>query len=117
MFGGPESDYYPQERRKYCVGKRDSSPGEKQPPDYCEFLRMHRGEVKSRETKQHFGEAINRIMAMSLIHQNLYSGKELSNIDFEGYLRQLSNEIITSTGNEIRYNCNIQASVDRIGLK
>ncbi|MES2555959.1 MAG: sensor histidine kinase [Bacteroidota bacterium] len=81
------------------------------------LLRMHSGEVKSKETKQHFGEAINRIMAMSLIHQNLYSGKELSNIDFEDYLRQLSNEIITSTGNEIRYDCNIQASVDRIGLK
>ncbi|HLP56462.1 MAG TPA: sensor histidine kinase [Fluviicola sp.] len=81
------------------------------------LLRMHSDEVKSKETKQHFGEAINRIMAMSLIHQNLYSGKELSNIDFEGYLRQLSYEIITSTGNGISYDCRIHASVDRIGLK
>lgn len=81
------------------------------------LLRMHSEEVKSKETKQHFSEAINRIMAMSLIHQNLYSGKELSNIDFEDYLRQLSNEIIASTGNEIRYDCKINASVERIGLK
>ncbi|MDH4473071.1 MAG: sensor histidine kinase [Fluviicola sp.] len=82
------------------------------------LLRMHGEEVKSKETKRHFAEAVNRIMSMSLIHQKLYQEKELSTIDFEGYLRDLSSEIMTSFGKEHKEsNCYFESDVKRIGLK
>lgn len=82
------------------------------------LLRMHGEEVKSKETKRHFAEAVNRIMSMSLIHQKLYQEKELSTIDFDGYLRDLSAEIMTSYGKEHKEsNCYFQSDVKRIGLQ
>lgn len=82
------------------------------------LLRMHGEEVKSKETKRHFAEAVNRIMSMSLIHQKLYQEKELSTIDFEGYLRDLSSEIMTSFGTEHKEsNYYFVSDVKRIGLQ
>ncbi|MES2555958.1 MAG: sensor histidine kinase [Bacteroidota bacterium] len=82
------------------------------------LLRMHGEEVKSKDTKRHFAEAVNRIMSMSLIHQKLYQEKELSTIDFDSYLRDLSSEIMTSYGKEYEgSNCYFQSDVKRIGLQ
>jgi two-component sensor histidine kinase len=82
------------------------------------LLRMHSEEVKSEETKHHFAEAMNRIMTMSLIHQKLYQEKELSNIDFDGYLKDLTQEIVSSSGNEHRsINWDIHSGVRKVGLK
>jgi two-component system, sensor histidine kinase PdtaS len=82
------------------------------------LLRMHGEEVKSKDTKRHFAEAVNRIMSMSLIHQKLYQEKELSTIDFDGYLRDLSGEIMASYGKEYKdSNCYFQSDVKRIGLQ
>ncbi|ASS49771.1 MAG: hypothetical protein CHH17_13750 [Candidatus Fluviicola riflensis] len=82
------------------------------------LLRMHGEEVKSKDTKRHFAEAVNRIMSMSLIHQKLYQEKELSTIDFDSYLQDLSHEIMTSYGKEHKdSNCYFQSDVKRIGLQ
>lgn len=82
------------------------------------LLRMHSEEVKSKETKRHFAEAMNRIMSMSLIHQKLYQEKELSTIDFEGYLRDLTSDILTSFGkNHAERTFSFQTDVKRIGLQ
>lgn len=58
------------------------------------LLRMQSAEMKSEESKKHFSEAINRIMAMSLIHQKLYGEKELSKIDLKSYIEELVTDII-----------------------
>jgi two-component sensor histidine kinase len=82
------------------------------------LLRMHSEEVRSEETKRHFAEAMNRIMAMSLIHQKLYREKELSNIHFEGYLQDLTEEILSSSGRDHRrVTCCIDCGVEKVGLK
>ena len=39
--------------------------------------------MKSDEGKEYFKEAINRIMAMSLIHEKLYAEKEMSQINLK----------------------------------
>ncbi|HLP56461.1 MAG TPA: histidine kinase dimerization/phosphoacceptor domain -containing protein [Fluviicola sp.] len=82
------------------------------------LLRMHGDEVRSKETKRHFAEAVNRIMSMSLIHQKLYQERELSTIDFDGYLRDLSGEIMASYGKEHKDSqCHFRSDVKRIGLQ
>ena len=64
------------------------------------LLRMHGEEVKSKETKRHFAEAVKPDHEYVADSPEIVSEKELSTIDFEGYLRDLSSEIMTSFGKE-----------------
>ncbi len=75
------------------------------------LLRMQSNEMKTDEGKTHFREAINRIMAMSLVHQKLYTEKELSKIDLKSYVEELVNEIITYSNNEKKIKINIETNV------
>jgi two-component system, sensor histidine kinase PdtaS len=72
---------------------------------------MQSNEMKTDEGKTHFREAINRIMAMSLVHQKLYTEKELSKIDLKSYVEELVNEIITYSNNEKKIKINIETNV------
>jgi len=80
------------------------------------LLRMQSMEMKTDEGKTHFKEAINRIMAMSLIHQKLYTEKELSKIDLKSYIEELVNEIITYSNVQREINIEIETNVKGIDL-
>jgi two-component sensor histidine kinase len=82
------------------------------------LLRMQKEEVKSIESKAHFDEAINRILAMSLIHQKLYQEKELSNIEVAAYLDELIRDILRSTlGYDQQIDARIEVGIDRLDLQ
>ncbi|MBT3755647.1 MAG: PAS domain S-box protein [Candidatus Cloacimonetes bacterium] len=49
-----------------------------------------------------FKEIINKIKAMSLVHQKLYQSKNLSNIDFKEYVEDLAKLLMQSFGAESR---------------
>jgi two-component sensor histidine kinase len=77
---------------------------------------MQSMEMKTDEGKTHFKEAINRIMAMSLVHQKLYTEKELSQIDLKSYIEELVNEIITYSNNKKEIKIEIETNVKGIDL-
>jgi len=81
------------------------------------LLRMQSQEVENPEFRMLFQESINRIMAMSLIHQKLYQNNNLSQIRIGDYLNDLVREIVnlSITGREVEYE--IVTEADRIGLK
>jgi len=60
------------------------------------LLRMHRDEVSSPEAQKDFDEAINRILSMALLHQQMYKEKELSRFNLEEYISILVHDIIES---------------------
>jgi two-component system, sensor histidine kinase PdtaS len=60
------------------------------------LLRMHRDEVSSPEARKDFDEAINRILSMALLHQQMYMEKELSRFNLEEYITILVRDIIAS---------------------
>ncbi len=60
------------------------------------LLRMHRDEVGSSEAKKDFDEAINRILSMALLHQQMYREKELSRFSLGEYIQSLSTDIVNS---------------------
>ena len=80
------------------------------------LLRMQSTEMKTEEGKTHFKEAINRIMAMSLVHQKLYTEKELSKIDLKSYIEELVNEIITYSSNHRQINIEIETNVNGMDI-
>lgn len=80
------------------------------------LLRMQSNEMITDEGKTHFKEAINRIMAMSLVHQKLYTEKELSKIDLKSYIEELVNEIITYSSNEREIKIDIETNVNGMDI-
>lgn len=82
------------------------------------LLRMQKEEVNSLESKNHFDEAINRILAMSLIHQKLYQEKELSNIEVVSYLKELIHDVLHSTlRGDQQIETQINVDVERLDLQ
>ena len=81
------------------------------------LLRMQSNEMKSEESKMYFTEAINRIMAIFLIHQKLYGEKELSKINLESYIEELVNDIITVSFNQNRIKLFIKSNVKDLSLE
>ena len=80
------------------------------------LLRMQSMEMKSEESKTYFTEAINRIMAMFLVHQKLYGEKELSKIDLEKYIEELVNDIIAISFDKNNIELLIKVNVEYLSL-
>ena len=81
------------------------------------LLRMQKNEIENIETQKQFGEAINRIMAMSLIHQKLYQEKSLAKIELENYLDQLLLELVDIYNLKDSVKSTIKVNLPEIGLK
>lgn len=57
------------------------------------LLRLQMSEIRNSEAKNHFSEAINRVMVMSSIHQKLYQENNLTDFDLEDYIREIALEL------------------------
>lgn len=79
------------------------------------LLRMQSNEMKSKDAKEHFKEAINRVMTMSLIHQKLYTEKDFSSINIKSYFDDLVKEIVYSSS-ENQIDVKIKSNVSSIDL-
>jgi PAS domain S-box-containing protein len=54
------------------------------------LLDLQSGRIKEKSSLDAFKESQNRIKSMSLIHEQLYQSKNLSKIDFEKYIKDLT---------------------------
>ncbi|MNU87236.1 putative sensor histidine kinase pdtaS [compost metagenome] len=81
------------------------------------LLRMQSQEVDNPEFRTLFQESINRIMAMSLIHQRLYQNDNLSQIRIGDYLDELIHEIMNLSFKEQVVEYEIKTEVGKIGIK
>jgi len=62
----------------------------------CSLIRLKSTETKNNELKNIFIDMENRIHSMSLVHQKLYSSGDLSNINLNDYIKDLTNLLIIS---------------------
>ena len=81
------------------------------------LLRMQSMEMKSEESKMYFTEAINRIIAIFLIHQKLYGEKELSKIDLKKYIEELVNGVISLSFDKNNIELFIKVNVKYLSLE
>jgi two-component sensor histidine kinase len=80
-------------------------------------LKMH--ELNSAEAEAQYRDTINRVMAMSKIHEKMYSSEEITNVDLEKYFDDLSKELIFTyqTDREVSFHQDIrvkQLDLDQI---
>lgn len=81
------------------------------------LLRLQKNELKSEAERMQFNEAINRIMAMSLIHQKLYQDETLADIKLETYLLDLKDEILKLSMIDVDIDVSVRSEINRVGLK
>lgn len=62
------------------------------------LLQLQSGHIEDENYKEIFKNSINRIKSMALIHEKLYKSKDLANVDFNDYLKDMINSMFMSYG-------------------
>jgi len=64
------------------------------------LLKLQSVNTHDSQAAEHLRISMNRVKTMAMIHEKLYGSKELSHIEFGGYIKELANHIFTSYGVE-----------------
>ena len=80
------------------------------------LLRLQKEELTEEQSKKSFDGAVNRIMTMSLIHKKLYQTEELSTLNIRTYIKELTEEIISSISIS-KLTTHVKTNAESIGLK
>lgn len=81
------------------------------------LLRLQSHDIENKEEASKFDESINRVMAMSLIHEKIYETENFSNINLEDYFKTLANDMIRTVQVGKVIQLDINCKVDNLGLK
>ncbi|MFT4603193.1 MAG: two-component sensor histidine kinase [Arenicella sp.] len=81
------------------------------------LLRLQMMDIKNTEAKEHFSEAINRVMVMSSIHQKLYQEKNLTDFNLKEYIEELAEELKMFFCEEFPISIDTNVDFNRIHLK
>lgn len=79
------------------------------------LLNLQAGYLKDPKDKEMFKESQNRILSMSLVHENLYKSPDLARVDFYYYVRNLIGDLMKSYG-VIGDNINVEIDIQDITL-
>ncbi|WP_440944779.1 MEDS domain-containing protein [Methanosarcina sp. T3] len=77
------------------------------------LLDLQAEKFRDKEVLEAFGESQNRVISMSLIHEELYKGEGTDALDFSAYLRKLSEKLYQTyslSGKNIRLYMNLEDS-------
>jgi predicted ATPase/two-component sensor histidine kinase len=77
----------------------------------CSLFSMQSRNVKDPETLLILRESQNRVRSMALVHEKLHQGKDLANVDFAGYIKVLSTNLLRAYGYDFG-DRNISLSMD-----
>ncbi|MES2589105.1 MAG: sensor histidine kinase [Bacteroidota bacterium] len=81
------------------------------------LLRLQSRDIQHIEEAAKFDESINRVMAMSLIHEKIYQTENFSHINLEDYFKTLANDMIRTVQVGKKIELDINCKVDNLGLK
>ena len=76
------------------------------------LLRLQSREIENQSSLEHFKEAIDRISAMTLIHNQMYQSKDLDRIALEPYFESLSKNILHSYALDIPVDITFDIKID-----
>lgn len=80
------------------------------------FLSMQTRNVESEEIDRAFRESIRRIRAMAMVHEKLYQTSDLTEVDFEEYLRDLVEGIVDTSNLHEELMVNIEVEECELDL-
>jgi two-component sensor histidine kinase len=81
------------------------------------LLRLQSREIKDEKSLSVYEDSIDRVIAMSLIHEKMYQAENLSKIDLKGYITSLAKDLLESYAIHGKVNVTVKSNVDVISLK
>ena len=75
------------------------------------LLKLQSAKIEDKKYVDMFKDSENRIRSMALIHEKLYQSKDFANVDFNGYVKSIANDLIRSyavTPDKIKLNTKIE---------
>lgn len=67
------------------------------------LLNLKKGMSDSKEVQDALEDCRNRVFSMALVHQNIFNNKNIVGLNFKDYVKNLTNEIAKSLGEEDKY--------------
>ena len=81
------------------------------------LLRLQSHEIKDERAQEQFEDAINRVVAMSMIHEKMHQSQDFASLNPEAYLTSLSQDLIESHAVTKPVNVIVESSLHVIGNK
>lgn len=80
------------------------------------LLKLQMNDVESNETRSHFEDAVNRILAISTIHGKLYQEDLVSKVQVKPYFEELASNLLDMSNFGEKIDLKVNSSVDFVGL-
>jgi two-component system, sensor histidine kinase PdtaS len=80
------------------------------------LLRLQSRDIEDPNELKKFTESINRVLAMSLIHEKIYQTEDFSKIDLKDYFTTLANDMIRTFQVDKKIELDINCKVEDLGL-
>ena len=81
------------------------------------LLRLQSKDITDEKYLNLYEESINRVTAMSRIHDKVFQSADLAKIDLEKYVRTLAQDLINSYSLTTKIDLQIRSDVDEVGAK
>lgn len=81
------------------------------------LMRLQMHTLTNPEALSSFQETINRVVTMSMIHEQIYQTESLSQVNLENYFHDLSQDLISTFQTDFEVDLDYSFKVDNIGLK
>lgn len=75
------------------------------------LLRLQSGTIADESLQQVFAQSQSRVASMALIHEKLYKGDDLAQVDLSNYIKELFTELIHL--NKVRENIRYRTAIDQ----
>jgi two-component sensor histidine kinase len=81
------------------------------------LLRIQANKLQDDQSRDVFNEAQNKVIAMSLIHEEMYKNKNLDEINFMGYIHNLTKAIVANNQSDKAVDVNVDSEIEFIDNK
>ena len=81
------------------------------------LLRLQSKDISEEKYLALYEESINRVTAMSRIHDKVFQNADLARIDLEKYIKTLVGDLVSSYSLNVEIDLKIKSTVDEVGAK
>ncbi|MGV6860768.1 MAG: sensor histidine kinase [Putridiphycobacter sp.] len=81
------------------------------------LLRLQSRDIEERKFKELYQESINRVVAMSLIHEKMYQSENLAKIKLEEYIKSLADDLLNSYAVQKEIKISVKSEIENIQNK
>ncbi|MCK5504629.1 MAG: HAMP domain-containing protein, partial [Thermodesulfovibrionia bacterium] len=79
------------------------------------LLQLQSKRIKDKQYREIFNDSVNRINTMAFIHEKLYRSKDMTNVNFDDYLKSMLNSMLLSYRSD-SLKIELKTDVDNVSL-